>query len=176
MPSADNQQERLITIGWVTGFVDGEGCFSVSFIHQPHRISRKGYKLGVQVWCEFKVTQGEKSLSALKRLQGFFGAGSLYLNKRFDNHKEHLYNYSVRNSDELNDLIIPFFQVYPLQTAKRKDFEKFVQCFRLIQIKEHLTPEGLREIARISSTMNRQKDRLSIVERILNDHTHGVLP
>ena len=27
--SAENQQERLATIGWVVGFVDGEGCFSV---------------------------------------------------------------------------------------------------------------------------------------------------
>ena len=24
---AENQQERLIMIGWVVGFVDGEGCF-----------------------------------------------------------------------------------------------------------------------------------------------------
>ena len=28
---AENQQERLIKIGWVTGFVDGEGCFSINF-------------------------------------------------------------------------------------------------------------------------------------------------
>src|SRR2546427_13054721 len=26
-----NQQERLVTIGWVIGFVDGEGCFSIGF-------------------------------------------------------------------------------------------------------------------------------------------------
>src|SRR3984885_4716822 len=24
--AADNQQERLIKIGWIAGFVDGEGC------------------------------------------------------------------------------------------------------------------------------------------------------
>ena len=29
---AENQQERLIQQGWVVGFVDGEGCFSVSFV------------------------------------------------------------------------------------------------------------------------------------------------
>ena len=27
---ADDQQERLKTVGWVVGFVDGEGCFSVA--------------------------------------------------------------------------------------------------------------------------------------------------
>ena len=29
---AENQQERLVTLGWVLGFVDGEGCFSVGFL------------------------------------------------------------------------------------------------------------------------------------------------
>ncbi|MCX5642161.1 MAG: LAGLIDADG family homing endonuclease, partial [Candidatus Omnitrophica bacterium] len=28
--SADNQQERLKTIGWIVGFIDGEGCFSIT--------------------------------------------------------------------------------------------------------------------------------------------------
>jgi len=31
-PAADNQQERLIKIGWITGFVDGEGCFSIHVV------------------------------------------------------------------------------------------------------------------------------------------------
>jgi len=34
MTCADNQQERLIKIGWIVGFVDGEGCFSINFIKQ----------------------------------------------------------------------------------------------------------------------------------------------
>jgi hypothetical protein len=47
---AENQQERLIEFrGWVIGFVDGEGCFSIDFVRQPNRVSRKGYKTGYQV-------------------------------------------------------------------------------------------------------------------------------
>jgi hypothetical protein len=37
---ADNQQERLI--GWITGFVDGEGCFSIHFVRQPHSLKSEG--------------------------------------------------------------------------------------------------------------------------------------
>jgi hypothetical protein len=29
---AENQQERLIMTGWVLGFVDGEGCFSLGLV------------------------------------------------------------------------------------------------------------------------------------------------
>ena len=41
---AENQQERLIRIGWVVGFVDGEGCFSIGFVKQPDRAGRRGLK------------------------------------------------------------------------------------------------------------------------------------
>ncbi len=87
---AENQQERLIKIGWITGFVDGEGCFSINFIRQPHRHKRRGYKTGFQVAHEFAVMQGAKSLASLHILMEFFGVGDVYLNRRYDNHKEHV--------------------------------------------------------------------------------------
>jgi hypothetical protein len=73
--SAGNQQERLIMLGWVIGFVDGEGCFSIGFIRQPDRKNRKGYRTGYQVAHEFAVTQGAKSISCLHELRDFFGVG-----------------------------------------------------------------------------------------------------
>src|SRR3977135_162895 len=88
---ADNQQERLVKIGWVTGFVDGEGCFSIHFVRQPKRANRAGYKTGYQVAHGFAVTQGAKSAKCLHMLQAFFGAGRVYENRRFDNHRENLW-------------------------------------------------------------------------------------
>jgi len=120
---ADNQQERLINIGWTIGFVDGEGCFSISFIQQPDRSQRKGYRTGFQVSHEFAVTQGERSLDCLQSLQSFFGVGQVIINKRHDNHKEHLYRYVVRKRGELLGVIIPFFQKHRLRTSKQNDFE-----------------------------------------------------
>src|SRR5207247_6749994 len=83
-----NQQERLITIGWVIGFVDGEGCFSIGFTRQPDRAKRKGYRLGFQVNHDFVVPQGAGSLEALKALQPFFGGGRVNTYMRHGNHRE----------------------------------------------------------------------------------------
>lgn len=176
--SADNQQERLIKLGWVLGFVDGEGCFSVGLLSQPdrkekHRI-RRGYKTGYQVFCEFAVTQGMKSLKSLKDLHKFFGVGNIYINTRYDNHKEHLYRFVVRKRSDLLNVIIPFFEQYPLKTAKREDFKKFARCVRMIQKGRHLKKAGLIEIIRIISTMNRQKPRESLI-KILRDHTPNTI-
>ena len=147
---ADNQQERLRTVGWIVGFVDGEGCFSVT-------IQKATTTTGWQVFPEFVVTQGEKSLQALHDLKEFFECGKVFVNRRDDNHREHLYRFCVRSFADLKDKIIPFFQENQLRTAKREDFEKFVRVLELIGERKHLNSEGIMEIARIAQTMNRKK-------------------
>lgn len=167
---ADNQQERLIELGWVIGFVDGEGCFSIGFVRQPDRKRRKGYRTGYQVAHRFVVTQGAKSLPCLHELCEFFGIGRVVLNKRRDNHKEHLYHYIVQKRNELLEVVIPFFRQYALRTSKQQDFEKFARCVELVEDGRHLTRDGLIEIVEIAQTMNSQKPRHELIG-ILRDHT-----
>ena len=166
--AAENQQERLVKIGWITGFVDGEGCFSINFIRQPDRCNRKGYKTGFQVAHEFAVAQGAKSVESLYMLIEFFGVGAVYINKRYDNHKEHMYRYCVRKRSDLFQTIIPFFSRYPLRTSKLRDFLKFAECLRMIETNAHLTASGLIKIVKIAETMNHCKPRTEII-RILRD-------
>lgn len=138
--SRDNQQERLRTANWIVGFVDGEGCFSVSIF--KNRTTKSGW----QVLPEFVVTQGEKSLSAMKEIQDFFGCGRLFINRRHDNHRENLYRYCVRARKDLVEIIIPFFEDNPLRTAKKKDFELFKDAIRLMNDNVHFTQEGIKRL------------------------------
>jgi hypothetical protein len=171
---ADNQQERLVEFrGWVIGFVDGEGCFSIGFIRQPDRVDRRGYKTGYQVAHEFAVAQGASSVDCLHELREFFGVGQVLPNTRYDNHREHLYRYVVRRRSDLLEAVIPFFQRHPMRTAKQQNFEKFARCVELIAAGHHLEIEGLIEIAEIAQTMNRRKPRHDMI-RILRDHTPNI--
>lgn len=160
-------EEHALRIGWVTGFVDGEGCFCINFIRQPDRRARKGYRTGVQVAHEFVVTQGAKSLESLYTLNEFFGVGDVYQNTRYDNHREHLYRYCVRRRADLVGTIIPFFTRYPLQTSKRGDFQKFAECVRRMEAGTHLSLEGLKQIVVIAERMNHCKPRTEVA-RLLN--------
>jgi hypothetical protein len=173
--AAENQQERLIKIGWITGYVDGEGCFSINLIRQPHRHNRRGYKTGFQVAHEFAVTQGASSVESLHLLMRFFGVGNVYINKRYDNHKEHMYRYCVRAREELVKTIIPFFDRYPLRTSKQGNFLKFAECMDLMGTGAHLTSSGLIKIVEIAETMNHKKPRTEII-RILRDYTPDTDP
>ena len=173
--SAENQQERLIEFrGWVIGFVDGEGCFSIGFVRQPSRPSRSGYRTGYQVAHEFAVTQGAQSVGALQALREFFGVGQVIANRRYDNHREHLFRYVVRRRRDLLETVIPFFRQHPLRSSKRENFQKFASVVEMIDAGRHLTVDGLIEIAEIAETMNRRKPRHELI-RILRDHTPETL-
>lgn len=152
--NADNQQERLKTVGWIIGFVDGEGCFSVSIFR-----NRKAGGLGWQVFPEFVVTQEKKSITSLRDVQEFFGCGRIYVNRltrKSENHREELYRYCVRSVSDLTTKIIPFFEVNSLRTAKQEDFMKFKKIVGLISEKQHLSLKGMRRIAKIIERMNRK--------------------
>lgn len=99
-------QERLEIIFWIVGFTDGEDCFSASIF------KNKTSKLGWQVFPEFVIAQGMKSLSALETIQEYFDCGKIYVNNRTDNHRENLYRYCVRSVSDLHTKIIPFFKKY----------------------------------------------------------------
>jgi hypothetical protein len=148
---ADNQQERPGAEEWTVGFVDGEGCFSISVVQNA------GCTSGWQVQHEFAVTQAASSRAALEVLIGVFGCGRIIENHRTDNHREPLLRFSVRRRSDLVQRVVPFFEQRPLRTAKRLDFERFAVVLRLMQEGRHLTDEGLRFIASITEQMNRRR-------------------
>ena len=143
--NAGNQQERLKQTGWVVGFVDGEGCFSVSIF--KNRTSKHGF----QVMPEFVVTQGQKSISVLEEIKDFFGCGSIFVNRRHDNHKENIYRFCVRSLKDIHEKIIPFFKQNQLKTYKRNDFELFCKVVEMMIHRKHLTIEGLEAIRKLKN-------------------------
>jgi hypothetical protein len=68
------------------------------------------------------VSQGVSGLHVLEELREFFGCGRIFVNKRHDNHREHVAQFIVHNREDLLEKIIPFFRAHPLRTAKQGDF------------------------------------------------------
>lgn len=150
LTSAGNQQERPGIEQWVVGFVDGEGCFSISVVRNA------GCRLGWQVQHEFSVTQAASSRAALELLIEVFGCGTLIEQRRPDGRHYPLMRFSVKRRADLEQIIIPFFERYPLRTAKQLDFERFATVLQLMQAGAHLTEAGLTRIAQETEHMNRK--------------------
>jgi hypothetical protein len=75
---ADNQQETDFNSSleldprWVCGFVDGEGCFSVS-LHRNPRFAARSF--GWQLHPTFQVSQHRDHRAVLEALVPVFGCG-----------------------------------------------------------------------------------------------------
>ncbi|WP_227762246.1 LAGLIDADG family homing endonuclease [Zhaonella formicivorans] len=127
---------------YVSGLVDGEGCFSVI-------ISRdSNYKAGIRVKLHFTVTLAAINLKLLTTLKNYFGCGNIYYNKA-----EKAYVYSVQSFKDNINRIIPFFDRYPLRAKKRKDFAIYKEIANLIRVKRHLTEEGIAKIFALRAQM-----------------------
>ena len=140
--TADNQQERLDP-RWVSGFVDGEGCFHVSINKIPKM------SIGWQVLPEFRIVQHERDELVLKELQQFFRAGKVVTNH--GSRKE----LRIRKLNDLRNVVL-FFKQHPLRTEKKKNLEIFEKILNLMERKKHLTVEGLTNIANLCWSMNRK--------------------
>ena len=133
---------------WITGFVDGEGCFHVGI--NKHSSMKSGY----QVLPEFTVVQHERDTQVLHALKAYFGCGVVRRN-----HGDRM-AYRVRGKEHLLERVIPFFERHPLKTKKRADFAKFRRIVRMMGAGEHLTREGVEEIRRIAGEMNRGANKI----------------
>ena len=132
---------------WVTGFVDGEGCFYVGI--NPHQEMTAGF----QVLPEFTVVQHERDAQLLHALKDFFGCGVVRTN-----HADRM-AFRVRGKEHLLERVIPFFVEHPLKSKKRVDFEKFRRILLMMEAGEHLTAEGIENIRTIAAQMNRGQSR-----------------
>ena len=140
--SADNQQERLDP-NWITGFVDGEGCFYVG-INQHNKTKQW------QLLPEFRIVQHQRDEQVLHKIQKFFGFGVVTVNH--GDRKE----LRVRGLQNLNT-IIEFFNKHKFQTSsKQKSFEIFSEVIQMVNNKEHLKDEGRIKIANLISTVNKK--------------------
>ena len=150
-------KEESMDFPWyLSGFSDGEGCFSVSFNR------RAKMKTGLEIRPSFSIGQNKKSLSVMKDIHTYFGCGAIRFSKA-----DQLYKYEVRSVGDLMKRIIPHFQKYPLQTSKRADFEIFTQVCELIYQSKHLNREYLEQIIRLSYQMNSSGKRKYTIDELL---------
>lgn len=119
---------------WITGFVDGEGCFRVSIL------KNKQIRSKIQLQPEFVITQHKRDYLLLKDIQSFFKCGHVSLGKNKED--TNCYRFRVRKLEDLCNIIIPFFDKHELKTKKQIEFVGFRDVCFLLKKKIHLTEKG----------------------------------
>lgn len=126
---------------WVSGFASGESNFYSG-------IKESQNKKGHIVFIRFTISQHARDTQLLELLINYLDAGRLDKNKA-------IVNLVVDRFSDLRDKIIPFFNKYPVLGIKNLDYSDWCRIANLKNAGAHLTFEGLEEIKKIKSGMNR---------------------
>lgn len=129
---------------WLSGFVEGEGCFLVNIYKRKDSVLGEGVKL------VFKITQDKRNSEVLALFSSIFDCGKVYNQSP----KGGVLDFMVTGLADITEKVIPFFLAHSLKGAKLKEFQDFVKVAELMQNKAHLTKDGLEAIRSIKLGMN----------------------
>jgi len=142
---------------YITGYIDGEGCFTVTFN------VRKKATLGWELRPSFSVSQNEDRRQVLDIIREYFGCG--YIRRDY---ADKTVKFEIRDHFDLTNRVISHFDKFPLLSKKQKDLELFKKVCEIINQKNHLKREGFIEIINLAYQMNGSGKRKRSKEEIIN--------
>lgn len=142
-PVFETSKMRLDS-NWIAGFVQADGTFGLNYTKQ------KRMTHGYTCQPQFRVTQHERDLIVLCRILESMACKTI-VKPSGDRDR---YSLSVANISNLVNLVIPFFEKYPIYGAKHLDFLDFCKGVSILKNKGHLTSKGLEELRDLAYGMN----------------------
>ncbi len=127
---------------WLAGFFEGESCFFISI----YKSSKS--KLGWAVQLVFKLTQHSRDIKLLQLIKDLLDCG------RVERRAGFAADFTVTSIKDIESKILTFFDKYPLLGSKLLNLKDFKEAFKIMEVKGHLTEEGLNRIRVIKAGMN----------------------
>ncbi len=106
---------------YVVGFIDGEGSFSVSI--GKHKTLKRG--LEVRAEFEIELRADDREIEILERLLVTIGCGKIY-DCSYERYGWYPHvKYKVTSTKDMEHILFPFFNQYPLQAKKAEVYRRF---------------------------------------------------
>lgn len=128
IPSFPADIDRTAFGHWLSGFVDGEGCFRLVSQSYPNRISPT-FK------ASFTICLRDDDQTVLGLIRSFLGCGQIYLSappSGLTRNSKPRASFTVSPLPHHMEIIIPHFRRFPLLAKKSRDFEVWVRGVELI--------------------------------------------
>ena len=164
----------------IMGFVEGEGCFSITlqrYIDRKPRKTKKILKIKrpylFKATTTFRLTISNADRQILEEIRETLGFGQIYVQKKALKDPRHadVAHYYAESHEDCKK-VKEFFQRQKFYTRKARDFELWCQGLEIILSGKHLEKGGLLEICRIRDKMDKKASRgkwgAEAVEKILD--------
>ena len=146
---------------WVSGFTSGDGSFHI--VIRGLNSKPGPFRIGTGVFVRFSIHLHIREVEILKGLATYFklltkNSNSTYVNKKVTILKRSA-SLQLSKLSDIIDIIIPFFNEYPIMGKKSLDFEDFKKVCHIIKTKKHLeSPLVFNNILKIKSGMNLNRE------------------
>ncbi|MGA3292149.1 MAG: LAGLIDADG family homing endonuclease [Candidatus Microgenomates bacterium] len=114
----------ILPLDYVSGLVDGEGCFSLNF-RQDLKKNRINSPMYFRWHAVFAIVLRADDADLLKMIKDGLACGDISYSSTF-------VRYQVQNTDDLLNKIIPFFSLHKLYGKKAKDFNLWKEAVEII--------------------------------------------
>ena len=136
------QREKL-NPHYVSGFIDGEGSFSISI--GKHKTLKRGF----EVRPEFEIELRKDDQEILERILITIGIGRIY-DCSYDRYGWFPHaKYKITSIWDMKEYLFPFLNKYPLQAKKGKSYVLFREIVLMLCEKKHLSDEGFNKIVKL---------------------------
>ena len=136
-------QRKKLNPHYVSGFIDGEGSFSVSI--GKHKTLRRGF----EVRPEFEIELRKDDQEILERLLITIGTGRIY-DCSYDRYGWYPHSkYKITSIWDMKEFLFPFLDKYPLQAKKAESYVYFKEIVLMICEKKHLSDDGFNKIVKL---------------------------
>lgn len=140
------QREKL-NPHYVSGFIDGEGSFSISI--GKHKTLKRGF----EVRPEFEIELRKDDQEILERILITIGIGRIY-DCSYDRYGWFPHaKYKITSIWDLKEYLFPFLDKYPLQAKKAKSYILFREIVLMICEKKHLSDEGFNKVVKLRESL-----------------------
>jgi len=145
---------------YISGFVDGEGCFAICI--GTHRT----LKTKTEVKLEFEIELVEDDREILERIKETLDCGNIYtLSYERYGWRPHV-KYKIQKISDFTEKLIPYLRKYPLQAKKKKSFEIFAKAVELVSKKKHLDKKNLHRFVKLQQSMRRDSKKRTLTARV----------
>lgn len=136
-------QRKKLNPHYVSGFIDGEGSFSVSI--GKHKTLKRGF----EIRPEFEIELRKDDQEILERLLITIGIGRIY-DCSYDRYGWYPHvKYKIMSIWDMKEYLFPFLDKYPLQAKKAKSYILFKEIVLMLYEKKHLCDDGFNKIVKL---------------------------
>lgn len=144
-----NKKSYRLSLDYIFGLWQGDGSITIQL--KPNST----HKTGKQIVLIFEIHQHVIDVDLLKAISIYLGCGKVEIGRKLGASDTWVYRYRISTQSDILNILLPILQTQPMLLKKRHhDLILFIESCLLVKEKKHITIEGQKDIAKISSKLS----------------------